>query len=325
MRGLCQYLVGLLLLATLAGCGLSPREERAAWRGDAERRCLAAGYVRPSPAIVAMRELDGPRACGMDHPFKVSALVKGSLAVEPPAVMACPAISHFEAWLQSRVQPAAVAYFGQPVVAVRIMGAYSCRPMNNRRGAKISEHAFGNAVDIGGFELADGRVVRVQTGWNGALEEQGFLKRVYSDACELFTTVLAPGSNAFHYNHIHVDLARHDARGLKRYCRPNLGPIPPPSYLPGRPQAPLVSQLGMPPQTVSPIVRQLAAPRYPAPPAPMPDDAYEPEPVPADAYSVPTVRNDLPGAVEPADLDLKAPAMPAAKDSWPQQDPSADE
>ena len=74
--------------------------------------------------------------------------------------------------------------------------------------AHISEHAFGNALDIAAFTLADGRTITVQDGWHGSPEEQGFLHDVQLYACETFTTVLAPGYNAAHYNHIHVDLMR---------------------------------------------------------------------------------------------------------------------
>lgn len=375
MRGLCQFLVGLLLLATLAGCGFVPQEERAAWRGDAERRCLAAGYVRASPYILAMREIDGPRSCGMDHPFKVSAVNAGALAIKPAVVMACPAIAHFDAWLRDKVQPAAMAYFGQPVRTVLVMGAYSCRNINGARRGKISEHAFGNAIDIGGFELADGRVVKVVSGWRGSLDEQGFLKRVYADACDEFTTVLAPGSNAFHYNHIHLDLARHDARGLKHYCRPRLGPIPPPGMLPGQMQEPLVSQAPAPPlpQEMPPIARALAdqpppfsralrqapVPEAPLPEAPVPEDPYavssgsggagQPDPYgqptartytqpapggyppasgyarpPSAYYGQPAQRQGAP-PVNPGDLDLKEPLMPAASETWPQQAGEAEE
>jgi hypothetical protein len=80
--------------------------------------------------------------------------------------------------------------------------------MNGNAYARISEHAFGNALDIAEFELADGRKVSVQYGWHGAPEEQGFLRDVQAAACEEFSTVLAPGANIYHYNHIHVDLMR---------------------------------------------------------------------------------------------------------------------
>ena len=86
----------------------------------------------------------------------------------------------------------------------------------------MSEHAFGDALDIAGFTLADGHKITVKDGWHGTPEEQGFLHDVQLYACETFTTVLAPGYNVYHYNHIHVDLMRR-ASG-RRPCRPNAIP-----------------------------------------------------------------------------------------------------
>jgi hypothetical protein len=99
-------------------------------------------------------------------------------------------------------------WFNTPVIEIRQISAYSCRGMNGQPGARISEHAFGNALDIAAFILGDGRKITVKDGWRGTPEEQGFLHDVQGAACEQFTTVLAPGSNRFHYDHIHVDLMR---------------------------------------------------------------------------------------------------------------------
>ena len=75
------------------------------------------------------------------------------------------------------VQPIALARFGQPVAQIDSMGAYSCRPIDNQRGNRLSEHSFGNAVDIGGFRLADGRTITVVKGWtrgNSVAHERTF-------------------------------------------------------------------------------------------------------------------------------------------------------
>jgi hypothetical protein len=45
---------------------------------------------------------------------------------------------------------------------------------------------------------------------------------VFVGACRHFSTVLGPGADMFHYDHFHMDLARHDARGTRRVCRPVL-------------------------------------------------------------------------------------------------------
>ena len=79
-------------------------------------------------------------------------------------------------------------------------------------------HIAALAFTIAGFTLADGRTVSVKDGWRGLPEEQGFLRDVQAAACQQFATVLAPGSNAFHYDHIHVDLARHGSG--RAICNP---------------------------------------------------------------------------------------------------------
>ena len=142
----------------------------------------------------------------------------GPVAVSPAATLACPLVSVLDRWIDEAVQPAALKWFGVPVVEIKQISAYSCRGMNGDPNATISEHAFGNALDIAAFTLADGRKLDVQHGWHGAPEEQAFLHDVQVTACDQFTTVLAPGSNAFHYNHIHVDLMRR--RNDRHACNP---------------------------------------------------------------------------------------------------------
>jgi hypothetical protein len=143
----------------------------------------------------------------------------GPVAVRPAATLACPIVSVLDRWLDSSVQPAAQRWFGSRVVEIKQISAYSCRGMNGNPNAHISEHAFGNALDIAAFTLADGRRITVKDGWHGLPEEQGFLRDVQGAACQQFTTVLAPGSNPYHTDHIHVDLMR---RASRRFiCEPS--------------------------------------------------------------------------------------------------------
>jgi Extensin-like protein C-terminus len=142
----------------------------------------------------------------------------GPVAVKPTATLACPIVSALDHWLADSVQPAAMRWFGARVVEIKQISAYSCRGMNGNPHAHISEHAFGNALDIAAFTLADGRRIVVETGWKGMPEEQGFLRDIQAAACQQFNTVLAPGSNVYHYNHIHVDLMRRSRRPV--ICEP---------------------------------------------------------------------------------------------------------
>ena len=140
----------------------------------------------------------------------------GPVELRPAATLACPIVSALDKWVAAAVQPAALKWFHQPVVEIKQIGSYSCRGMiNGNPNAPISEHAFGNALDIAEFDLADGRKISVEYGWRGRPEEQGFLHDVQDAACQDFNTVLAPGANIYHYNHIHVDL-------MQRKYRPHI-------------------------------------------------------------------------------------------------------
>lgn len=205
----------------LAGCGLNRFAQREPWRAQAEEACLAQKLVQPSAYMSRAAAIDGPGACGVSYPFKVAAFADGSVGLSRTATLACPMIPTVDAWLRDVVQPAANLYFGSAVAEVR-SGSYSCRSRNGRYGARLSEHAFGNAVDVMAFQFADGREVTVKGGWRGAPEEQEFLREVFVGACGYFNTVLGPGADMFHHDHFHLDLARHDPRGLRRVCKPVL-------------------------------------------------------------------------------------------------------
>src|SRR5436305_6622716 len=102
----------------------------------------------------------------------------GPVSVSPAATLACPVVSVLENWIGQAVQPAALRWIGQPVVEIKQISSYSCRGMNGDPSARISEHAFGNALDVAVFILVDGRKVTVKEGWNGAPQEQVFLRDV---------------------------------------------------------------------------------------------------------------------------------------------------
>ena len=145
---------------------------------------------RPQSQFVQqVREIDGKGACGIEYPLKVIGLESGTIGIGPTATIGCPMTEALEIWMRYSVQPAALAWFGVPVVEIKQISAYSCRTRNNQRGAEISEHAFGNALDVAGFKLADGREIIVKTDWRGGSpEEKGFLLEVFATACRTFKT-----------------------------------------------------------------------------------------------------------------------------------------
>ena len=221
--------LGACALFSLSGCGFLEHAERPAWRTQAENACLARELVQPSAFIIPSHEIDGPGICGLTHPFKVSGLANGTVSVEGPVTIDCSMIPALEDWLAQVVQPAAQAHFGEAVVGLTAFGAYSCRSVDNIAGAQLSEHSFGNAIDISGFKLADGRSIVIVQDWKKTdTQESAFLHEAHAGACQHFTTVLGPGADVFHYNHFHLDLAMHGSTntGPRRYCKPTPEPEP---------------------------------------------------------------------------------------------------
>ena len=148
-------LLGLLL--ALEGCSAGPRfvVRDEPWRAEEERACLASGLVREEPPFVTVRvSLGGPSACGALRPFRVTATARGAMALEPPALVRCPMVHAIEYWAERVVAPAARRHLRSEVVAIKVAGSYSCRPMNGVDGALLSEHGHANAVDVAGFVVA---------------------------------------------------------------------------------------------------------------------------------------------------------------------------
>ena len=132
--------------------------------------------------------------------------------------MTCPLAANFAAWTQHAVRPAAKQYLGSDVIRIETLGTYSCRNVGGGRTGKLSQHAFGNAVDISAFVLRDGRRITVLDGWRGKKSEQEFLRRLHQSACKRFGTVLGPDYNGAHANHFHFDMAQSMKDG-SAYCR----------------------------------------------------------------------------------------------------------
>ncbi len=322
------------VLLLLAGCSDFGRARRPAWRTQAENACLAQHLIQPSAYVEPAHEIDGPGICGLTQPFKVTALLDGQVSFNSPYTLDCPMIAALNTWLREVVEPEAEARFHERVVEIMSMGSYSCRGINGMAGARLSEHAFGNAIDIGGFRLADGRTISIVRDWShGDEASQAFLRDIDGGACSYFTTVLGPGYNIFHYNHIHVDLAMrgNTSTGPRRACHPRPQEAPLPSHAPdGMPEPPPldedldIAQAGAA-NAQALVLHGPGGNLDAAVPPPMPGSAYRPPPpVPGSAYQPPanvgayspapqraTLRQDGTSAPEgrPADWDLSTSSI----------------
>ena len=108
-----------------------------------------------------------------------------------------------------------VSGIGGGVAGLRVAAHYACRTRNNRPGGKISEHGKGRAIDISGVMLRDGSEISVLRDWGGGAKGRA-LRQMHRTACGPFGTVLGPGSDGYHRDHLHFDTARHRSGS---YCR----------------------------------------------------------------------------------------------------------
>lgn len=152
-------------------------------------------------------------ACSVKNPVLVSELPNG-VAVSPPSLMTCPVAESLARWTGEIVAPAAERHFQSAPTKVLIGTSYQCR--DQRSGGKLSEHAFGNGLDIMTFEFAKRPALAIGSHEEGS-PEAGFQNAVRQGACPIFTTVLGPGSDAAHGDHLHLDMRAR--KGDYRICQ----------------------------------------------------------------------------------------------------------
>nr|WP_244574675.1 extensin family protein [Cohaesibacter sp. ES.047] len=171
-------------------------------------------------AAVALPPIEGRGGCGHPAPFLLST-ISGPQPVKlsREATVNCVILSQLNRFFNDRVQPLAQSYMDQRVTGIRVAASYSCRSRNNKRGAKLSEHAKTNAIDISGLTLSDGTVLDVEDDWPGYGSKGRFMRAFNREACKYFTTVIGPGGDKYHKNHIHLDHAKHGRKGTWRLCQ----------------------------------------------------------------------------------------------------------
>ena len=139
--------------------------------------------------------------CGAPLPLKVTALA--GVALPQSATLTCIAAEALARWT-TEVEVAAERELKSPLRAVVIGTSYECRGQNHDVDAKLSEHAFANGIDVMGFGI-EGRAPLSVAAQAAGSDEGRFLDAVRARACAFFRTVLGPGSNAAHANHLHLD------------------------------------------------------------------------------------------------------------------------
>jgi hypothetical protein len=157
----------------------------------------------------------GDALCGDLAPVRMTAIKLpggGQVELRPAAIARCGMALEFARWVREDLAPS-VNKLDAALQRIEIAASYSCRPRNNVSGARLSEHGLANAIDVGALLLDDGRRIAIDDP-RAPLDLFGAMRHA---ACARFTTVLGPGADASHANHVHLDLARR--RGGYRLCQ----------------------------------------------------------------------------------------------------------
>ena len=153
--------------------------------------------------------------CRVPAPVAITEIAPG-VRLRPDSRLNCQTAEALATWVRDGVLPASTTELGSRPTALVHDSTYVCRRRNGRPDGKLSEHAIGNAIDIKSIAFAGRDAFPIQR-WNGRQSaEKRFQARLRKGACEYFSTVLGPGTNAAHATHFHFDLAR--CKGGYRLC-----------------------------------------------------------------------------------------------------------
>jgi hypothetical protein len=190
----------------------SPHSETPPAPSACRLRLTAERAIAPS-----VDDISGPGGCGGSDLVRLEAVVMPDMSrveISPPAVLQCAMADALVNWVRDDLAELAAFNLGSRLKSMRNYAAYHCRPRNNIIGAMMSEHGRGNAIDVRSITLVNGKTVE-PTDVHVAREfREGWKKSV----CGRFSTVLGPGSDGYHENHIHVDLMQR-RNGYRAMCQ----------------------------------------------------------------------------------------------------------
>jgi hypothetical protein len=149
-------------------------------------------------------DIHGPGDCGGEDPVRLEAVVlpdKHLVSVKPAAILRCPMASAIAQWIRTDMVPL-VASLGSVISDLDNFDSFECRGRNRMVGGRLSEHGRANALDVRALKLANGQSISL----TDRTVSRGFRESVLHSVCARFSTVLGPGSDGYHEDHIHLDL-----------------------------------------------------------------------------------------------------------------------
>ena len=157
----------------------------------------------------------GDALCGDVAPVRITAVLLeggGKVELRPAAVARCEMAYEFAKWVREDLSRS-IRPLNSGLKRIEIAASYHCRPRNNVAGARLSEHGLANAIDVGALVLDNNLRIAIVD----PKAPQYLFAEMRLSTCKRFTTVLGPGSDAAHRNHVHLDLAKR--RGGYRMCQ----------------------------------------------------------------------------------------------------------
>lgn len=165
-------------------------------------------------------EVETSGECQVSDPVQLTSIATRLGPIEFPGrpILRCTFALQFSTWVSSIAAPVVAGLSEAKLEAISTGPGFECRNRSGDASGKISEHAFGNAIDIDGLVLSSGKRIEVSDTGIADYPHRSLLAALRTSACGYFTTVLGPGFNAAHESHFHFDLGKHGKSGDYRIC-----------------------------------------------------------------------------------------------------------
>ena len=104
-------------------------------------------------------------ACAIETPVRLKAVMssngRGQILLPDRPTVSCHFGERFGHWLRDLVAPLIFGELAVELKSVHTGPGYECRNRNRAEDGKISAHASGLAIDVGSFELSNGRTLAI--------------------------------------------------------------------------------------------------------------------------------------------------------------------
>jgi hypothetical protein len=165
-------------------------------------------------------DIKGTGVCHVTKPVQLRSVLTSVGRVDLPGtpLLNCAFAQQFVVWLSDVAAPLVAGAGGAKISSLSTGTSYQCRTRNGDLSGRMSEHAFGNAVDIAGITLTNRRRIEITAASDPQDPDRRLLAALRASACGYFSTVLGPGADAAHASHFHFDRGVHGADGTYRIC-----------------------------------------------------------------------------------------------------------